>query len=44
VSFQEGDERGKQRRLVRSAPKLVCPDSGQVEESLRPTLIAKRCR
>jgi two-component system cell cycle response regulator DivK len=25
-------------------PKLICPDSGQVEEAPRPTRIAKRCR
>jgi hypothetical protein len=44
VSFEKGKEGGKQRRLARSPPELICPDSGQIEEPLRPTLVRERCR
>ena len=44
VRFQEADHRGEQRRLADTSPKLVCPDSGQVDEPLRPTSVTERCR
>jgi hypothetical protein len=44
MGFEKGNQRRKQDWVVRPAPKLICPDSGQVEEPLRPTLVAKRCR
>jgi hypothetical protein len=34
---------GEHRGVVDPAPELVGPDSGQVEEALRPTIVAKRC-
>ena len=44
VRFEEAQQRREQRRLGRPRPKLVRPDSGQVEEPLRPPLVAERCR
>ena len=44
MPFQECDQRRKQRRIIRLVPKLVCPDSGQVQEPLGPTFVAERCR
>ena len=44
VRFEKANERGEQRRVARLALQLVCPDSGQVEEPLRPTLLPERCR
>ena len=44
MAFQECEHRGKQRRIVGLVPKLFCPDSGQVQEPLGPTFVAKRCR
>ena len=44
MRLQKGDQGAEERRLPSSAAKLVCPDSGQVEEALRPALVAKRCR
>jgi hypothetical protein len=44
VRFEKSDETGKQRGLSRAAAKLVCPDSGHVDEPLRPPRITKRCR
>ena len=43
MSFEEAQQRGEQRRIIEAAPELVSPDSGQVEESLRPTFGAERC-
>ena len=40
MRLEEADQRGEQRRVAGSRPKLVCPDSGQVEEPLRPPLVA----
>jgi hypothetical protein len=42
MRFEKADQRGKKRRLARPKPKLVRPDSGQVEEALRPALVAER--
>jgi len=44
VRLEECDQCRKQYRVVRPAPKFICPNSGQVEEPLRPPLVAKRCR
>jgi len=44
MGLEECNERRKEDRIVRPAPELICPDSGQVEEPLRPALVAKRCR
>jgi hypothetical protein len=44
VRFQEPDQSGKQGRLSRPAAKLVCPDSGQIDEPLGPPRLTKRCR
>ena len=44
MRFEKPQQRGKKRRLARSGAKLVCPDSGQIEEPLRPPLVAERCR
>lgn len=43
VRFQKTQEGGKERRIAEPAPQLVSPDSGQIEEPLRPTLVTKRC-
>ena len=44
MRFQEAYDAGKQRGLADSPAKLVCPDSGQVDEPLSPPLVTKRCR
>jgi hypothetical protein len=44
VGFKEGDQRGKQGRVVRPTPEFIRPDSGQRKEPLRPALVTKRCR
>jgi hypothetical protein len=44
MRLEKGDERGKQHGIGRSFPQLDRPDSGQVEEPLRPPIVAKRCR
>ena len=44
MRFEEPQQRSKQGRLAHAAPQLIRPDSGQVEEPLRPTLTPKRCR
>ena len=43
VRFEEAQQGRQQRGLRRPAPKLLGPDSGQVDEPLRPTLAPKRC-
>ena len=43
MRFEEADQRRKQSRLAGARTKLVCVDSGQVEETLSPAPIAKRC-
>ena len=43
VCFEEADQGRKQPRLAGARTKLVCVDSGQVEETLSPPCIAKRC-
>ena len=44
MGFEEAYDSGEQRRFADSAAKLVCPDSGQVDEPLSPPLVTKRCR
>ena len=44
VPFEEADESRKKLCFPGSAAKLVCPDSGQVDEPLSPSRVTKRCR
>ena len=44
MRLKEGDQRRKQSRIASLAPKLVCPDSGQIQEPLGPAVVRKRCR
>lgn len=44
VRLEKADEGGEERRLLDAAPELICPDSGQSKEALRPPLVTKRCR
>jgi len=43
VRLKKTQQCGKHCRVVDPAPELVGPDSGQVEEALRPAIVAKRC-
>ena len=42
MRFEEADKRGEQERFAHSRAKLVRPNSGQVDEPLRPPVIAER--
>ncbi len=44
MGFEEAYDRSKKRRLGEPAAKLVCADSGQVDEPLSPPGVTKRCR
>ena len=44
MRLEKAQQRCKQGRIGRPLPKLVRPDSGQVDEPLRPPLGPKRCR
>jgi hypothetical protein len=44
VRLQEAEQRGEEGGFTGLAAKFICPDSGQVEEAPRPSLVAKRCR
>jgi len=44
VGFEETQKRGEKRGIAEPAPEFVGPDSGQIEEPLRPSLVAERCR
>jgi two-component system, cell cycle response regulator DivK len=44
MSLEEAEQRGEECGLRSPASKLVSPDSGQIDEPLRPTLTPKRCR
>jgi len=44
MRFEKAQERAKQRRIGGSRPQLVSPDSGQLDEPLRPASVTKRCR
>jgi hypothetical protein len=43
MRFEETKQRREKRRIGETVPQLVGPDSGQVDEALRPTVIAERC-
>ena len=44
MRLEKAEQRREQRRLARPLSKLICPDSGQVQEPPGPPLLAKRCR
>jgi len=44
VSLEEAKQSGEELPVTRAGAQLIGPDSGQVEESLRPTLVTERCR
>jgi len=44
MRLEEPKQRGEKSRFARSCSQLVGPDSGQVDEPMRPTLAPKRCR
>ena len=44
MRFKEAKEAREKRWVGGSATKLLCPDSGQVDEPLSPPSITKRCR
>jgi len=43
MRFEKTNQPGEERRVTSPAPKLVCPDSGQVEEPAGPAVVKKRC-
>ena len=43
MRFEKAQQRRKQHGIGGAEPQLVSPNSGQVEEPLRPTLRAERC-
>jgi len=43
MRFEETQQAREERRIAGAEPQLVSPDSGQVEEPLRPALRAERC-
>jgi hypothetical protein len=43
MRFEEAQQSSEKGWIAHPAPQLVGPDSGQVEEPLRPTLGAERC-
>ena len=44
MRFEEAQQRREQRWIAGAGAKLASPDSGQVEEPVRPTRVAERCR
>ena len=44
MRLEKAQQRGEQGRIGCPRAKLVRPDSGQVDEPLRPPLGPKRCR
>ena len=44
MRLEEAQSGGEQRRVAGPAPKLVCPNSGQVEEPPRAPFVAERRR
>ena len=44
MRLEKEQQGGEQRRLTCTAPQLIGPDSGQVDEPLRPSFGTKRCR
>ena len=43
MSFKEVEESDEQVRIGRPRAKFASPDSGQVEEPLRPSWLIERC-
>jgi len=43
VRFEEADQRREERGIAGPAPKLLCPDSGQLDEPLSPAGFPERC-
>ena len=43
MTFKEVEQGDEQGRVGRALAKLVSPDSGQVEEALRPSRFIERC-
>ena len=44
MRLEKADQRAQQCRLARPRAQLIRPDSGQVEEALRPAPVPERCR
>ena len=44
MGFKKAQEGSEDGRLIDSAAKLVCADSGQVDEPLGASRVTKRCR
>jgi hypothetical protein len=44
VGFEKAKQRRKELGLAEPRAKLVCPDSGQVDEPLGASSVTKRCR
>ena len=44
MRLQETQQRGEKGGLGRPGSQLFRPDSGQVDEPLRPARVTKRCR
>jgi len=43
MRLEKLDQRGEEPRFAGPTPELVRPDSGQVEEALRPLRLVERC-
>jgi hypothetical protein len=43
MRFKEAEKRSQERRLGRALAQLLSPDSGQVDEPVRPTFVPERC-
>ena len=43
MRLEKLDQRDEEPRLAGPSPELVCPNSGQVEEALRPLRVIERC-
>ena len=43
MRLEKADESGEKRRFTGAGPKLVCPDSGQLDEALSPARLTERC-
>jgi hypothetical protein len=44
MGLQEPQQRSEKQRIRRSAFQLIRPNSGQIDEPLRPPVATKRCR
>ena len=44
MSLEEAYACGEQRGIGSAAPQLICPDTGQIEEAMRPPVVGERCR